>query len=194
MQITSSSQFESLFREHYAALVGYANKLVRERDVAEDIVQQLFTGIWEKRESIEIDGNVRSYLLRSAHNTCLNHIKHQKIKQNHSDHTLATESISHERDALEEEEFSQRIKESIKDLPPQCRKIFLMSRLQGKKYQQIADELQLSIKTIENQMGKALKSLRESLQEDYSEKLRIIKTILWLSIGVSLFSIVMDKG
>lgn len=172
-------------------LVGYARKLLSEQGQAEDVVQQLFVNLWEKRNTIEVDGSWKSYLLRSTHNSCLNHIKHEKIKAEHADHTLATEATSEQRDLLEEEEFKQKVKTSVRQLPPQCKKIFLMSRVQGKKYQQIADELNLSVKTIENQMGKALKMLREELKTQHSSTLNVLKTFFWFVIGVKLFSIVM---
>jgi RNA polymerase sigma-70 factor (ECF subfamily) len=138
-----------------------------------------------------VGGSWISYLLRRTHHSCLNQIKHQKIKTEHVQHSLATEAISEQRDLLEEQEFNQKVKHAVQSLPPQCKKIFLMSRLQGKKYNQIANELNLSVKTIENQMGKALKVLREELKTQHSPTLNVIKTIFWFIIGVNLFSIVM---
>jgi RNA polymerase sigma-70 factor (ECF subfamily) len=191
ISLNHSTEFEALFKSHYAMLVGYARKLLHEQEQAEDVVQQLFVNLWEKRESIEVGGSWKSYLLRSTHNSCLNQIKHQKIKTEHVQHSLATEAISEQRDLLEEQEFNQKVKHAVQSLPPQCKKIFLMSRLQGKKYNQIANELNLSVKTIENQMGKALKVLREELKTQHSPTLNVIKTIFWFIIGVNLFSIVM---
>ena len=164
--------------------------MLNDPELAEDTVQQMFVGIWEKRDSIEIQGAVKSYLMRSVHNTCLNHIKHEKVKQEHAEHEMHTTSESTFEASLEAEEFRQKVKVSVQKLPPQCKKIFLMSRLQGKKYQQIADELELSVKTVENQMGKALKMLRGSLKEEVQETLRVVKTIFWMTIGVQLASIV----
>lgn len=172
-------------------LVGYARKLLHDQEQAEDVVQQLFVNLWEKRDAIEVDGSWKSYLLRSTHNSCLNQIKHQKIKDEHAKQSLVSDAVSEQRDLLEEEEFNQKVKQAVQSLPPQCKKIFLMSRLQGKKYQQIADELNLSIKTIENQMGKALKVLREELKAQHSSTLNVLRTIFWFIIGVKLFSIVM---
>jgi len=191
LRLDSKSEFESLFRDHYAPLVGYALRMVNNRDHAEDIVQQIFVGLWEKRADTEIEGSPKSYLLRSVHNACLNHIKHLKVRSDHASHTKAGAVDSELRDHLEEEEFRMRVKQTVQQLPTQCRKIFLMSRVQGKKYQQIADELDLSVKTVENQMGKALKLMREGLQSEVKESLRAIRTIFWLAIGVKLMSIVM---
>jgi len=190
--LTNSTEFEALFKSHYTMLVGYARKLLHDQEQAEDAVQQLFVNLWEKRASIEVEGSWKSYLLRSTHNSCLNQIKHQKIKAEHAQQALASEVTSEQRDLLEEEEFRQKVKQAVQSLPPQCKKIFLMSRIQGKKYQQIAAELNLSVKTIENQMGKALKTLREDLKTQHSPTLNVLKTFFWFIIGVKLFSIVMN--
>lgn len=193
LSISTREVFEQLFREHYAPLVGYAMKLVRERDQAEDLVQQVFVGMWEKRDELQIDGNPRSYLLRSTHNACLNHLKHLQVREEHASHVKSSVDQSEASDHLEQEEFRVQVQELIRDLPPQCRKIFLMSRLQGKKYQEIADDLQLSVKTVENQMGKALKILREALQTEARTAMRIVKTFFWLIVGVNVLSVVI-KG
>lgn len=165
--------------------------MVSNRDQAEDIVQQMFVGLWEKRAETNIDGNPRSYLLRSVHNACLNHLKHLKVRVEHANHTKVNAADSEMRDLLEEEELRTHVKQCVQQLPAQCRKIFLMSRVQGKKYQQIADELDLSVKTVENQMGKALKLMREGLQSEVRETLRVIRTIFWVVVGVKLMSVVM---
>lgn len=172
-------------------MVGYASKLLKDRDGAADIVQQLFVNLWEKRDSIVVEGSVNSYLLRATHNQCLNQIKHEKVKIEHASYVIATEAVHDFQDQLEAQEFQMRVNSLVQKLPTQCRKIFLMSRLQEKKYQQIADELHISVKTVENQMGKALKTLRTSLVAETDSTLRIIKTIFWFIIGVNVFSIVM---
>lgn len=192
--IASRDIFEQLFRAHYASLVGYALKLIKERGQAEDIVQQVFVTLWEKRDELTIDGNPRSYLLRSTHNACLNHIKHLKVREEHATHVKSESEQSDAADHLEQEEFRTRVQELIRALPPQCRKIFLMSRLQGKKYQEIAADLQLSVKTVENQMGKALKILREELQTEARTSMRIVKTFFWLVVGVNILSVVIKEN
>ncbi|MDC1221984.1 sigma-70 family RNA polymerase sigma factor [Salibacteraceae bacterium] len=134
---------------------------------------------------------MKSYLLRSTHNACLNAIKHQKVKAEHSEQTLYGSNEGEQRDLLEEEEFKLKVRSAVQTLPTQCKKIFLMSRIQGKKYQQIADELSLSVKTVENQMGKALRTLRDELKAEHKSTMRLMKSFLWFMIGVNVFSIVM---
>ena len=93
MTISNKTEFEELFQTHYAPLVGYATKIVRDEDGATDIVQSLFVSLWEERESIEVEGAIKSYLLRSTHNACLNHIKHEKIKQAQVDAAFFIQTI-----------------------------------------------------------------------------------------------------
>jgi len=166
--------------------------MLRDQDKAEDAVQQVFVSLWEKRDQIEVQGNEMSYLMRSVHNGCLNQIKHEKVKLDHAAHEMHTGEEAHVEDALEQEEFRQKVTETVKGLPSQCRKIFLMSRIQGKKYHEIAEELELSVKTVENQMGKALRIMRTSLHEEVRATMRVIKTILWLTIGVKTASVVIQ--
>mgnify|MGYP000545154924 CR=1 FL=1 len=180
-----------LFKKHYSTLVSYARKMVHTQDVAEDIVQQLFVSLWEKRSSLDIQGSLDSYMLRSTHNACLNHFKHLKTRQEHGQHVKSTETESYSADLLEEAEFKLKVKSAVQKLPTQCKRVFLMSRLQQKKYKEIAEELDISIKTVENQMGKALRILREELKTEHKPHLHVIRTILWLCVGVSHFSIVM---
>ncbi|NQV53941.1 MAG: RNA polymerase sigma-70 factor [Flavobacteriales bacterium] len=190
--IDSRSEFERAFRSHYKGLVIYATRMLRDQDKAEDAVQQVFVSLWEKRDQIEVQGNEMSYLMRSVHNGCLNQIKHEKVKLDHAAHEMHTGEEAHVEDALEQEEFRQKVTETVKGLPSQCRKIFLMSRIQGKKYHEIAEELELSVKTVENQMGKALRIMRTSLHEEVRATMRVIKTILWLTIGVKTASVVIQ--
>lgn len=158
--------FEMVFNTHYKPLCGYANKYLDEVDEAEEIVQEVFVKFWEKCETIAPDSSIKSYLYRSVHNTCLNHIKHLKVRDNYKQYILVKmETESHNFfDDVEDSKLEKKIYEAIDSLPPQCQKIFKLSRFEGLKYQEIADHLGLSIKTIEVQMGKALKVLREKLR------------------------------
>ncbi|GAB5539506.1 MAG: RNA polymerase sigma-70 factor [Salibacteraceae bacterium] len=188
--VKNKAQFETLFRAHYAPLVGYATKITEDPDAAADIVQQLFVNLWEKRSEIVVNGSVKSYLLRSTHNQCLNHIKHLKVRSQHQQHVSSDIPQSTLNEELEVEEFNVQVRNAIQALPKQCRKIFLMSRLQEKKYQEIADELSLSVKTVENQMGKALKQLRMELKPSEKPSMRVLRSIFWMLIGVSSVSVV----
>ena len=159
--------FEKLFRSYYQSLCRYANGLLNDTDEAEEVVQQMFVTIWEKRSSIEIKVSFKSYLYRSVHNSCLNHLEKLKVRQMYiGQHTGNEEASSdHSERNLQKSELQARISEALKKLPEQCRKVFLLSRHDEMKYAEIANHLGISIKTVENQMGKALRIMREELKE-----------------------------
>ncbi len=159
--------FEVVFRKYYQALCNYGFGLLKDMDDAEEIVQSIFTKLWEQRAEIEITVSLKSYLYRAVHNTCLNRIKHLKIQDTYRQHVGDFLTLNHgsATDELYKSELEQRIAAAIEKLPEQCKLIFRMSRFEELKYQEIADQLNLSIKTVENQIGKALKILRTELAE-----------------------------
>ncbi|MFT5886266.1 MAG: RNA polymerase sigma-70 factor (ECF subfamily) [Arcticibacterium sp.] len=157
--------FEAVFRTYYEDLSRYAFSILKRREESEDLVQQVFVNFWEKREQTIISGSLKSYLFRSIHNQSLNLIKHEKVKANYVEHSqyFDTKFHSEVEEALEGKELEVKIAEAIESLPNQCRKIFIMNRMESLKYKEIAEQLDISIKTVENQIGKALKVLRGSL-------------------------------
>ncbi|MFT6879583.1 MAG: RNA polymerase sigma-70 factor (ECF subfamily) [Psychromonas sp.] len=157
--------FEAVFRTYYEDLSRYAFSILRKKEESEDLVQQVFVNFWEKREQTIISGSLKSYLFRSVHNQSLNLIKHEKVKANYVEHSqyFDTKFHSEVEEELEGKELESKIAEAIDTLPNQCRKIFIMNRMESLKYKEIADQLDISIKTVENQIGKALKVLRGSL-------------------------------
>ncbi len=156
-----------IFRTYYPALCNYAYTFLNDRDEAEEVVQASFISIWEKRNELQIQTSLKAYLYRMVRNTCLNVIKHEKVKKQHAQMQLVTGEPAHESPAQDvvANELEQRIQESMKVLPEQCRLIFQLSRFEELKYQEIADQLDISVKTVENQMGKALKIMREQLKD-----------------------------
>lgn len=159
--------FESLFKFYYQRLCNYAYSMVVDTAEAEEVVQQVFINIWDKRENIFIDTSFQSYVYRAVNNTCLNKIKQRKVYSLH--HENIKQELPKSIDSTSENILSDELRGAINDavdmLPEQCRLVFQMSRFEGKKHQEIADELELSIKTVENQIGKALKHMREHLRE-----------------------------
>jgi len=159
--------FEMLFRTYYQPLCNYAYTFVQDRDEAEEVVQSAFTSVWEKKDGIEIHTAMKPYLYAMVRNACLNLIKHQKIKKQHAEVELAmgersVESVSR---TVMASELEGRIFIAMEKLPEQCRLVFKLSRFEELKYAEIADQLAISIKTVENQMGKALKIMREELKD-----------------------------
>lgn len=159
--------FEGLFREHYAVLCGFARKFVKDSVVAEELVQELFTQLWDKRDSLHLEISIRSYLFTSIRNSCLNHLKHQNVRDRYADHArnLPVQMAPEPSQELETAELQARIQLAISELPDRCGEIFKMSRFEGLKYDEIAAKLQLSPRTVEVQIGKALKILRQVLAD-----------------------------
>jgi RNA polymerase sigma-70 factor, ECF subfamily len=159
--------FEQVFKTYYKKLHAYVCTLLKDEAFAEEIVQQVFFKLWERAGNITISGSVAAYLYRAVHNESLNHIKHQKVKATHQLHVAY--SMKHHAEpapkTLQAKELEQKIQDTLNELPEQCRTIFQMSRYEEMKYREIADALRISIKTVENQMSKALKILRERLTE-----------------------------
>lgn len=159
--------FEQVFRMHYKGMCGYAKKYLTDIDEAEETVQEVFSNYWHKKENLEITGSLEAYLYRAVRNSCLNHLKHLRIRTQyaHAQEKPLREEENRASDAVVELELQQKIDDCIELLPAERQKIFKLSRFEGLKYQQIADQLGISVKTVENQMGKALKFLRENLSE-----------------------------
>jgi len=157
--------FEQVFKEHYKRLHAYAITILKDEVMGEEMVQQVFLKLWESGGMAQINGSVTGYLYRAVHNACLNHIKHQKVKQAYHHYVTTQQQHAATVETLTVKELQVRIDQALNDLPEQCRTIFQMSRFEQLKYQEIADRLQLSVKTVENQMGKALRILREKLSD-----------------------------
>lgn len=144
-------------------MCGVVRRIVFAPDVAEELVQDVFFRFWSKREHLsEIDA-LRTYLIRAARNTALNHLRRQKLEHAHEEREAAMGepyTTEHADDATTAGELTEAVNAAINRLPPRCREVFLMSRDGGLTYVEIARELGISIKTVETQMGRALKTLR----------------------------------
>ena len=156
-----------MFRTHYQPLCQYAYTFVQDKDEAEEIVQSTFLSVWEKRTTLEIHTAIKPYLYAMVRNACLNVIKHEKIKQKHAGEEIALGQRSHEpvTQSVLTSELEGKIYEAMEKLPEQCRLVFKLSRFEELKYAEIANQLEISVKTVENQMGKALRIMREQLRD-----------------------------
>ena len=133
--------------------------MVRRQDVAEDMVQQVFLTVWEHIETIDVDKGISAYLYQGTRNRCLNHLSSAyQTTTMHVDEPVGEHLITTDR-RLEAKELLQRVRAAIQELPEKCREVFLLSREQSLTYKEIAATLDISVKTVENQMGKALKHL-----------------------------------
>lgn len=160
-------RFEDVFKTHFKALHAYACTIVKEEAMAEELVQQVFFKLWEKRNSLNIESSATAYLYRSVYHECLNHLKHRKVRAAYQQYaqTMGEANEAGTAQKIQLSELQQHLNKALSELPEQCRTIFQMSRYEELKYQEIADKLGLSVKTIENQMGKALRLLREKLKD-----------------------------
>jgi RNA polymerase sigma-70 factor (ECF subfamily) len=159
--------YEMLFRQYYQMLCSYSLKFVGDPDVAEEIVQDLFYTLWEKRMELQINSSVKSYLFSAVHNRCLKFIEHRNVEQKYRSYYLQHESEidSEPFDSANVSEMQQIINQTLDSLPERCGKIFRLNRFEGLKYHEIANRLSISVKTVEANMGKALKILRRNLKD-----------------------------
>ena len=154
-----------IFDSYYRPLCNYAFQFINDTDQAEEVVQDLLVRLWEKRSSLAIGTSLKNYLYRSVRNQCINLIQHEKVKQLHAQkirEALFTEEAA---DSYHiDQELMDRLEAGIEALPEKRREIFRLSREEGLKYREIAERLQISLKTVEAQMGLALKTLREKFK------------------------------
>lgn len=163
----SEQNFESVFREYFKPLVYYAVKLVHDQDSAKEIVHTVFIRLWEKREEIDMESSLRSYLFTAVHNRALNFLRDRSRfhGEDISEIGYGKEIGDEFRDRISEAETENRVISAIESLPERCREIFRLSRFEELKYREIAEKLKISVKTVEIQMSKALKILREELKD-----------------------------
>lgn len=176
--IDSKAEFEIIFRQYYEGLCRYARTWIQDSDESEEIVQNVFVKLWEKRDKIQIDTSLKSYLYKSVYHASLNLIKHKKVKEEYLHMNDRQEKHSEILSNHAIKELEGRIEKALLELPEQCRLIFSMSRFQELKYREIADILNISVKTVENQMGKALKLMRHNLADFLGLLLIIIHFII----------------
>ncbi len=157
--------FEKLFRAYYGPLCIFSSRILEDEIAAEEIVQDFFVKLWEKRRTIQIETSAKNYFFRSVKNLCLNHIKHEQIKLQHARKVISDAESNNYGDQFLEIDLKKDIQESIASLPEKRREIFRLSREEGLKYREIAEKLNISIKTVEAQMGLAIKSLRDKLKK-----------------------------
>ncbi len=159
--------FEIYFKFYYRRLCIYLRTIVQDKEVIEEIVQELFIHIWENRKSIDPYDNYRSYVYVSARNRVLNYFKGEKAKIRLLENLkyITKTSENNVEQTLNEKELSLAYNKSIDELPPKCREIFVLIKFNDLTYQEASKILGLSIKTIETQMGRALRRIRISLQE-----------------------------
>jgi len=166
LKIGNETAYELLFKEYYKVLVIFASKYLKDIEASKELVQELFVHIYEKRENLDINSSLKSYLFRSVHNRCINLINSWKIREKYAEYYNQTADIK--QNSLEQEvnasELENALHTAINELPPRCKTIFKMNRFDGLSNNEIADKLTLSKRTVETQISKALKILRVKLE------------------------------
>lgn len=167
LQKQDETAFETVFKIHYKGLHAYACTILNDSAVAEEVVQNIFYKLWERSETLSISVSIAAYLYRAVNNESLNHIKHMKVRAQHQVFIRHRTSGNMDTAAksFQLKELENALRSALNDLPEQCRTIFQLSRFEELRYREIADQLGLSVKTVENQMGKALKLLRTRLAD-----------------------------
>jgi RNA polymerase sigma-70 factor (ECF subfamily) len=156
--------FEMVFKYYYSGLVVYADQIINDTSLSEDIVQTVFLKLWETRHSLEIR-SFRAYFIQCVKNKCIDHIRYQEVKNRYKIQNIDFSQVELLEDMWTKNELEDLIHQAIDKLPPRCREIFLMSRMDNLKIGEIAGKLQLSGRTVETQITKALKVLRVELAE-----------------------------
>ena len=161
----SSALFENVFKTHFKSLHAYAMTILKDEATAEEIVQNVFYKLWERKDKIAIESSLTGYLYKAVYYESLNFLKHVKVKEGYHVHATRNGITGDTTDSLALKELQQKIDLAINQLPEQCRTVFQLSRYEGLRYKMIAEKLGISVKTVENHMGKALKTLRTKLIE-----------------------------
>lgn len=181
--------YEKAFRALYAPLCAFSRKMLEPiGEDPEEIVQDYFVELWEKRQQIGENKNLAAYSFAGVKNKCLNRLQHEKVRLKFQD-AVKQAPPTEEKETWLDEETMAKIQGAIAMLPDRTREVFEMSRFEGLRYAEIADDLEISIKTVENLMGKALKTLRENLKDLFPLLLILLEffpEILPPAMGVSV--------
>ena len=179
LESNSEKAIDVLFHQFYRYLCKAVYRIIPDTNYTEDIVQEVFYELWKKRARLNIKSSLKSYLRRAAVNRALNHIRDKKFRQ--PDEVteelvpIINQNVSH---LLEAEELKLIIDKVVDNLPDKCRIVFILNRFEEMTYKEIAETLNISIKTVENQISKALRILRDELGPYLKVLLFVLTTII----------------
>lgn len=178
--------FEEVFRTFYPHLCAYATGILENPDLAEEVVQDVFYRIWLQRENLDVQFSLKAYLFKSVRNGCMNHLKHQSVKQTYEHHARLEQMTGP--DVAPEYEFlilQDCLNKAVENLPPERKKVFQLVKMEGRRYKEAAEILGVSVKTIENQMGKAMIAIRDALSAYLPAWLLLLAALsLFFSLGI----------
>jgi RNA polymerase sigma-70 factor (ECF subfamily) len=178
-------QFETLFKSHFTYLVNVANAIVKDKDDARDVVQQVFLKLWNLKDEVVVDQHIKSYLHRSVVNTALNAIEKSKrmVSEDLVSEAVFTSQHTTERSDYLSGEVEKAIQDAIKALPEKCQVVFSLSRYSEMSNKEIAEHLDISVKMVEKHISKALRDLRVTLKP----YIHLIGLFLLLGVGFTNF-------
>lgn len=182
LRSNDSKAFELLFKRHYKPLCRRVNTMLNDEEATEDVVQQLFIKIWESRDTLQTPDSVAAYLFTAARNRALNYIKSQSRKSSNEVPltNLHDEADNRTEEQMDANELQKALYAAIDALPEKRREVFVLSRFEGKSYKEIAEIMQISVKTVEAQMGKALSTLREFVKKNHNHPILIALFMIWI--------------
>lgn len=165
--VSDENAFEQLFKSFFRELHVYSFSVLRDWDLAEEVVQALFLKLWENGSWKRVETSMKSFLYRSVYHESLNVLRQHKVRQSYENNTLYVmkNETPHTTTPIELNELEERIRRSLNRLPEKCRTVFQLSRFSELKYHEIASQLGISVKTVETQMGKAIRILRNDLKD-----------------------------
>ncbi len=166
MDIRNKHDFELIYKKHYTMLYHIIIKITEDKGVTEDIIQDVFIKIWNKRNELNIHGSVKSYLIKSCINSTINFLNHQRNKNEMplEEYALTDESNNDTyHHALDKQYIKKRMRQEINQLPGMCRTVFILNRFEKMSYKEIANYLDISVKTVDNHLWKAVTYLRKKL-------------------------------
>lgn len=157
--------FELLFKEYYEQLTRFSWRYVKSKTVAEGLIQDVFSDIWENRDELDLNGSIRPYLYKIVRNHSLNYIKHQEVQRKYDPIWMDQKEVPmiEYRDEKREEQIRKAIERAVEELPERSKMTYKLHRHDGLTYQEIAEVMDVSVKTVESQMTRTLKMLRERL-------------------------------
>lgn len=166
--------FRELYDAGYNSLLTFAMSFLKEKEIAKDIVQETYLSLWENRHQIHLIRNINGYLYKNVKNRCLNYYKHLQIIENHRDRNYiqlkeielsAPDRFNNVFEYINHEELNERIINILDDLPEDRQKIFKLSRFHGLKNYEIAEKLNISVRTVDTQIYRAMKVFKEKLKD-----------------------------
>lgn len=164
VQSGDEGAYDAVFRTWYPTLVRVGTALLHDVDAAEEVAQDVMLELWRRRHVLDADVPLRAYLLRAVRNRALNHLRHLKVRRESASEVESLYDAPLGADQpIVAKELAEAVRQALQELPPRCREVFELSRVHGLRYAEIAEALEISQKTVEAQMGKALRILRERL-------------------------------